>query len=194
MQGAGPFRRARPVSHRCGATIFGVRASIRVDAVRERRGARQVRWAGAQRTSRCRARSRTPLPQPSRTASPWTRSCRGSVRGRQRGFAFDHARTTLRACATRRGRLGRAHGRPDLPAARGRPLLPRNGCARASPAPKAVARSSRSSPSEHWRSGHDGRAQPANAEPVPTEDLARLALALHRIESRRQAPHRARAD
>ena len=30
-------------------------------------------------------------------------------------------------------------------------------------------------------------------EPVPTEDLARLALALHRIESRRPAPRRARA-
>ena len=41
---------------------------------------------------------------------------------RRRPFAFDPARTTLRACATRRGPLGRAHGRPDLPAARDRSL------------------------------------------------------------------------
>ena len=47
------------------------------------------------------------------------------ARVRSRGgdsFAFDPARTTLRACATQRGPLGRAHGRPDLPAARDRSL------------------------------------------------------------------------
>ena len=48
--------------------------------------------------------------------------------------------------------MGRAHGRTDL-ACSARPIaLPRNGSARATPAPRGLAPSSRSRPCERWRS------------------------------------------
>ena len=100
----------------------------------------------------------------------------------RRPFAFDPARTTLRACATRRGSLGRAHRRPDLPAARDRPLCRGMGahagarCRRALSALIAIE----TLRTLALRTMAD---LSQRTEPVPTEDLARLALALSRIES-----------
>ena len=95
----------------------------RVSARRSARasGARQVRWAGAHRDE----------PLPAAIQDAVAAAIEDGVTmdeivsrpfARRRPFAFDPARTTLRACATRRGSLGRAHGRPDLPAARDRSL------------------------------------------------------------------------
>ena len=79
---ARPFRLARlgralRTMVRCTARAAGARI---VSCSARARRARQMRWAGAHRTSRCRPQSRTPSLQPSRTAPPWTRSWRGSVR------------------------------------------------------------------------------------------------------------------
>ena len=49
-------------------SIYFPRARIRATHCQSDAGARQMRWAGAHRTSRCRLQSRTPWPQRSRTA------------------------------------------------------------------------------------------------------------------------------
>ena len=94
-----------------------------------------------------------------KSRTPVCRSHRGRRHhGRGRG---------LRACgrrrpfAFRRGPLGRAHRRPDFPAARGPIAAPRNGCARGSPAPRAVARSSQSRTLRNAGAVHAGRPQQA---------------------------------
>ena len=95
---------------------------------------------------------------------------------------LDPARTTLRAGATRRGPLGRAHGRPDLPAARDRPLC--RGMGTRTREPRAEGLSALIAIETLRTLALRTMAElGAREEPVPTEDLARLALALHRIES-----------
>ena len=169
------------------ASIIFPRAYPR-DAVRERaehdrcdgRGAA----AGRNRGRRCRSRRGRRLHGRDRGARP---------SARRRPFAFDPARTTLRACATRRGPLGRADARPDLPAARDSTALRRSGSARATPAPRGLAPSSRSRPCERWRSARwptSAQRDGACAGGGPRPPCARAPP--HR--KRRQAPHRARAD
>ena len=78
--------------------------------------------------------------------------------GRRRPFAFDPARTTLRAGTTRRGLLGRAHGGPDRPAARDRSLCRGMG-AHARPPRRGAGRAHRDRDTANAGAPHDGRAR-----------------------------------
>ena len=110
---------------------------------------------------------------------------------RRRGFGFDPARTTLRACATRRGPLGRADARPDLPAARDRSLCRGMGT-RPRARRRGAQRPHRDRDPANAGAPHDGRARRARgagADRGPRPPHARAPP----YRKRRQAPHRARA-
>ena len=170
---ARPFGRGRRTMVRCTARAAGARIAInfqRACNARARR-ARQMRWASAHWTSCCRPQSRTPWPQRSRTAPAWTRSCRAStVIARRRELrvppraAGPSAIQGLICLQRETDRFSEEWERTREPRAEGLSALIAIETLRTL-ALRTMAELG------------------AREEPVATEDLARLALALNRIES-----------
>ena len=157
------------------------RARVRATQCQSTPGTADAMGEGAS-DSRCRAQSRTPSPQPSRAAPAWTRSWPVSARGDgDRSPLISRARRCARARPAE-GRWGRAHGGPDLPAAREPTALPRNGSARATPAPRGLAPSSRSRPCERWRSARWPSSARTRSRCRPRTSAASPS-ALYRIEA-----------
>ena len=176
-------RRARPCGRgrlrtmvRCMVRSVRVRLApcvdhlpARVSARRSARasGARQVRWAGAHRTSRCRRnRGRRCRSDRGRRHHGRDRGAACAVRGDPAPLdsAEDRWAERMDGCCLQRetDRFAEEWERTREPGAEGRSAL--------------IASRPRTLALPRWPTSQ-------RTEPVPTEDLARLALALHRIES-----------